>query len=49
MNYVMIMILIIVQGDLVIDQGALMAGIDQEAINMVLIYAMSNVMMDILL
>ena len=45
----MITILIIPQDDLVIDQEVLMAGIDQEEINMALIYVMSNVMMDILL
>ena len=49
MNYVMIMILIILQGDLAIVVVVLMGGIDQEEINMALIYVMSNVMMDILL
>ena len=45
----MIMIQIILQDDLVIDQGALMGGIDQEVIKIILMYEQSNVMMDILL
>ena len=44
----MIMILIILQGVLVIDQGVLMAGIDQEAIKIILMYDLNNVMMAIL-
>ena len=44
----MITILIILQDALVIDQGALMAGIDQEAIKIILMHDLNNVMMAIL-